>query len=647
MKKTTSLLVLIMCVLVAFAQKDFTVSPLFSENMILQWGKEFRINGRGTKGDKIEIQIKTKNQIISRYAKVNRKGEWFADFPALAANCKCTIQISGGGKTIEIKGIKTGDVWLIVGGSNTVHKLGNADLFEEEIAKVDSDQFKYLVIPKGSALMPQSMPEDVKWKNHNNVNLPQIPDIAYYMGTGLSSNVDLPIGIINCGYGGSLIESWMSATDLGYSYESLAQKNQQIKKEFSAAKIQSFQNRFPYSIKIDSINCDRSVIASPDFDDSNWQYTRVPETFKYKGLEDFDGLVWFRKKVEVPNGVLINKINIGYVDDSDEVYINGHFIGGIEDGYGVPRSYNIPEHVMKAGMNTIAVRVRDIGGGGGLYGDKAQYNLSGNGITIDISGKWKYRVETLESDVAMNDIRREGMLYNQMIHPLTKFPVKGIVWYQGEVEALGKADLGEYTNKLKQLVQGYRREFKNDELPFVIVQLASYGHKDNPELNSWVNFKYAQDQFAREMPDTEIVSITDLMNEKDPLNIHLSNHQVTGERIVNTALLKCYRSNSGAICPKITQCEVESDFIILHVENDQNLMVADEYAYIKGFEIAGSEKQFVKVPAKLLPNNRIVIRMGDTKAVYLRYCGHANALEGNLYNQKGMPLMPFFTKIKR
>lgn len=637
---------LLLYTIASFAQHEFEVSSLFSSQMVIQSGKAFSINGNGTARDKIDIRIDTQNKTIKKQVKVDKHGEWSVNFPPLPAHTTCSITFSNKNTTITYDGIKTGDVWLIIGGSNTVHLLGNADLFEHEKTKNDSLQFNYIVIPKGSALSPQKLTEKTEWKKNTQQNLSKTPSIAYYMGQTLASSVDIPIGIINCGFGGSIVETWTAASDLNFTNENLTAHNQNLKQTHTAQVIRAFENKFPYQVKINQVNEDRSSYSSPSFDDSTWEETLIPETFNYKGLEDFDGVVWFRKQIEIPLGVKINKISMGYVDDSDEVYINGHFVGGIEDGYGIARIYDIPESILKSGKNTIAVRVRDIGGGGGLYGKNESYFMSGDAISINIAGQWKYRVESIETDVDMNDIKRPGMLFNQMISPLSNFPIKGIVWYQGEVEALSETNFDNYQVKLKALISGYRREFKEEQLPFIIVQLPSHGDNEMINLSSWVDFKYSQETVAKGDSNVEIVSITDLINHKNNLDIHLSNHKATGERVAKIALKKVYQSSDGAMCPCISTHNIENNSIILSFNHAQELKSTDEYGYIKGFQLISNSNAFSNVQAQIMDKNKVVIQFNDDSA-FIQYCGQVNSTAGNLVNESEMPVIPFRISLKQ
>tara|TARA_R110000751_G_scaffold8828_15_gene34295 strand:+ start:8704 stop:12210 length:3507 start_codon:yes stop_codon:yes gene_type:complete len=132
-----------------------------------------------------------------------------------------------------------------------------------------------------------------------------------------------------------------------------------------------------------------------NLDDSNWKTMRLPQFIEDAGLQ-MDGIIWFRKNVEVPSSAAAKSgtISLGPVDDSDKVYVNGIFVGGIEKDYQAERGYKIPSGVLKAGGNSIAVRVEDTGGGGGIWGKKEQMFLKVGTFSVSLAGDWKYEVES-------------------------------------------------------------------------------------------------------------------------------------------------------------------------------------------------------------------------------------------------------------
>ncbi|MDO6518750.1 PVC-type heme-binding CxxCH protein [Zobellia uliginosa] len=131
-----------------------------------------------------------------------------------------------------------------------------------------------------------------------------------------------------------------------------------------------------------------------DYDDSHWKTMELPQLIEDAGL-DMDGIIWFRKEVVISSDVSIGTatISLGPIDDSDVVYINGERVGGIEQSYDIERVYKIPKGILRKGRNSIAVRVEDTGGGGGIYGKEGQMFLQFGKQKIPLSGKWGYEVE--------------------------------------------------------------------------------------------------------------------------------------------------------------------------------------------------------------------------------------------------------------
>ena len=121
-----------------------------------------------------------------------------------------------------------------------------------------------------------------------------------------------------------------------------------------------------------------------------------------------------------------------------------------------------------------------------------------------------------------------GVMWNAMIAPMTRFPFKGVLWYQGESN---KNDTnGVYLAKLRALVGGWRREFGNPKLPFYYVQLApcSSGH---------LAIQLQQAEYAKEDPNAAMVVVSDIGNLR---NIHPRDKDTVGLRLALRALKKDY-----------------------------------------------------------------------------------------------------------
>ena len=141
----------------------------------------------------------------------------------------------------------------------------------------------------------------------------------------------------------------------------------------------------------------------PKFNDSNWESIRVPSPWEEEGFNGYNGYAFYRKTITISSNLKgrMLYLNMGYIDDVDEVYLNGNKIGSTgsfppnySTAYNAERIYYIPEQYIKFdGSNLIAVKVYDsvqeggiVSGEIGLYGGKASVNLD-----INLQSAWKFQ----------------------------------------------------------------------------------------------------------------------------------------------------------------------------------------------------------------------------------------------------------------
>lgn len=148
---------------------------------------------------------------------------------------------------------------------------------------------------------------------------------------------------------------------------------------------------------------DRSEWAVPEFKDDDWELIKAPSAWEDQGFNGYDGFAWYRITF---NGQRLSKnenyyLNLGYIDDADEVYINGRLIGfsgymppKFKTAYNAERKYPIPNDIIDfKGENTIAVRVFDVTLGGGIIdGDLGIYKAPKSHMLVDLSGLWDFAI---------------------------------------------------------------------------------------------------------------------------------------------------------------------------------------------------------------------------------------------------------------
>ncbi len=272
------------------------------------------------------------------------------------------------------------------------------------------------------------------------------------------------------------------------------------------------------------------------FDDSHWPHMKLPGLWEQQGLglEDLDGIVWFRKTMIISEQDAGKPaiLELSKIDDSDDTYVNGIMIGETKNKYADKRTYNIPAGILKAGKNIIAVRVEDTGGGGGIYGKADDMQFTIGGKTQSLAGEWAFRIESASAGSAgIGPNSFPTLLFNAMINPLIPYAIKGAIWYQGEANA-GRAY--QYRKAFPMMITDWREHWGEGDFPFLFVQLASFNASGGTSEtgSTWAELREAQ-TMTLSLPHTGMAVSTDI---GDPTDKHPKNKQDVGKRHADLAL---------------------------------------------------------------------------------------------------------------
>ncbi|GAH85912.1 unnamed protein product, partial [marine sediment metagenome] len=221
--------------------------------------------------------------------------------------------------------------------------------------------------------------------------------IGYFFAKALYEKYHIPIGLINASLGGSPAQAWMSEDALKAFPEYLAtaekyKDNAYIKQieEKDKAVNDAWYSRLRQLDK--GLASGEKPWFDTGYDASDWPTMNVPGYWADKELGPVNGVVWFRKEIDVPASMTGKpaKLWLGRIVDGDETYVNGKSVGTVSYQY-PPRIYDVPANLLKAGKNIIAVRVISNSGRGGFILDKP-YHLSAGDQTINLTGKWQYKL---------------------------------------------------------------------------------------------------------------------------------------------------------------------------------------------------------------------------------------------------------------
>ncbi len=225
-----------------------------------------------------------------------------------------------------------------------------------------------------------------------------------------------------------------------------------------------------------------------------------------------------------------------------------------------------------------------------------------------------------------------GRCFNAMIHPITRYRIAGVIWYQGESN-VEMADT--YEKLFTGMIGGWRRAW-GYEFPFYFVQIAPYAY-GTPYTGALL--REAQTRSSA-YPNTGMVVVSDLVdNVKD---IHPANKRDVAARLANLALAETYgRPVGGHRSPVCTRMDVEGSAIRIHFEHAEDGLMARGGAPTD-FLIAGEDREFVAATAVIDGNTVLVSSDQISHPVAVRF-GFSNEAMPNLFSKGGLPVNLFRT----
>ncbi len=632
-------LFVILILIINIASAEIKLPAIMSDGIVLQRNTDLTITGWASPGEKVTLVFNGKKY----RSKTNNDGKWEIDLPAQKAGGPFEM-IFQGDNEIKISNVLFGDVWLCSGQSNMVLPMERVkERYPDEIATADYTEIRHFFIPTLTNLEePQKDLPSGTWKEANSEDVLGFSAVAYFFARKVYEKYGIPIGLINSSVGGTPIEAWISED----GFQEFPEILQTIEQNKNAAFVDSVKktNSPPHR----KASADEGMLENPKwFEESyipkRWHNINIPGYWEDQGVKDLNGVVWYRKEIEVPESMtgIPAKLFMGRIVDADVVYINGEKVGNITYQY-PPRRYEIPAGILKPGKNRIVVRVINYAGKGGFVPDKP-YFLSANNQEIDLKGTWQYRVGEVFEPTGFNRPQFSAQnqptaLYNAMIAPLINQKIKGILWYQGESNT-GNPD--GYFELMKALISDWREKWNDANLPFLYVQLASFMDVDYlPTESNWAELRFEQFK-SLSVPNTAMAVAIDLGEWND---VHPLNKKEVGNRLALGAFKMAYHEDVVYSGPVFQSAEKLGNKIILSFSETGSDLASNDGEDLRRFEIAGENGKFVWADAKIVGNKVEVWNDEIENPVQIRYAWADNPRDANLFNREGLPASPFQTE---
>ena len=343
--------------------------PIFSNNMVLQQRVKAPIWGETSPNKTVEVITSWNKKKYT--ARADEKGNWMVKVETPSAGGPYTITISDG-TPVKLSNVLIGEVWICSGQSNMemqVEGWGKINNYQQEIADAQKyPNIRLMQVKKAISTLPLTDFEATNdgWQICSSQTIGDFSAAGYFFGRDLNKYRNVPIGLIDTTWGGTVIETWTSAEALetmpALKNDVEAIKQLPVTKE-GREKVynQALENWGRAIEEKDRGFVDgKAIWAGVDYDTNEWKTMKVPGIMQEQELKGFNGIVWFRKEINIPadweNQNLT--LRVGQVDDNDFTYFNGVEVGHTE-GWLSPRSYTIPKELVKKGKAVISVRVID------------------------------------------------------------------------------------------------------------------------------------------------------------------------------------------------------------------------------------------------------------------------------------------------
>jgi sialate O-acetylesterase len=234
------------------AEATVVLPDVFSSGMVLQRDVPVPIWGQAPDGTTVAVTFKDLD-----FTSMASNGSWKIVMPAMDASAKAsTITVSGSdGFRKELTDILIGDVWLASGQSNMEMQLRGAKTGDAAIAASANPLLRFFTVSKKLEVVDGPLGET--WKASGPKTSPSMSAVGYFFAQEIQQTQGIPVGLINCSYGGTVTETWCSPTTLaaGYpvweAYEEKAIQNPKYARRNTSSRLyhRMLKSVMPYPVK--------------------------------------------------------------------------------------------------------------------------------------------------------------------------------------------------------------------------------------------------------------------------------------------------------------------------------------------------------------------------------------------------------------
>ena len=633
------------------------LADVFGDHMVLQSGRPVPIWGWASAGTRVQVRFADQTQL----AKADTGGRWevrLNAMPVCADPRNLVVEVSRGKRPLTVRDVVVGEVWICSGQSNMEFSVGKSNAAEREIPAAQYPLIRLLTVPKHTAEQPQTEIGGTGWQVCTPETIANFSAVGYFFGRELFRRLNIPIGLINSSWGGTVAEAWTSRETL-----MAVPELKEIIASYDNDLLNLTELNAAYAKQMGVIEARTRDTGNTgwakgwaDFKnpEGQWKDMDLPGIWQRNEGLNFSGVLWFRKELDLPAAWVGHdlRLAIGACDKSDTTYFNNTQVGSVTmqdrpDAWSFLREYTVPARLVRPGRNVITVRVHSNMDAGGMTGPAALMQLAclarPDLPPIPLAGPWRYVVEqnyglikTPQLPPGPGSPNVPMCLFNAMIAPLKPFALRGAIWYQGESNA---ERARQYQALFPAMINDWRRHWRQDNFQFLFVQLANYrATQREPEESQWAELREAQ-VMALQLPNTGMAVTIDI---GDAADIHPRNKQDVGLRLALSALADLYKvPGVTGSSPLFCEARREKSAMRVFFKHAAGGLVC-RGSELQGFAVAGADQKFVWAKARIEKDTVLVWAPSVPEPTAVRYAWADNPI-GNLYNAAGLPASPFRT----
>ena len=618
-----------------------TLPQLFQSGMVLQRSKPIPIWGKADANEQITITFRKKKFLTT----ADSNGLWRIDLPKQKAGGPYTLAIND----VVLTDVLVGDVWLCSGQSNidvTIERV--YPQYVDEIDHFDNNNIRLFRVQNETnthGVQDDIRPTSINWKPLTKQNAWLFSAVGSFLGIRMFQETGVPQGIIVNSWGGTPIEAWISADSLQRDYPLLVERTK-IYQNDEYVRTQQRANQLADQRWNELLDiADPGIqqhFSSLEYDDTDWPTVNQYDThWAAKNGRGIIGTIWLRQHITIDKAHAGKpaRLLLGTLFDADRTFLNGKEIGRTYYQY-PPRRYDIPEGMLREGDNVITVRFINKYGMAHFikekpymlaFGDDRQSQNPLPQDVILLSEQWKHHAGAEMPPCPSADVSLQNLpttLYNAVLYPLAPYALSGVVWYQGESNAGNPAPYGDY---LKKLMGCWRDRWNDQQMPFVIVQLANYmAPSEQPQNSGWAQLREQQRLTAKNDQRAEMACIIDL---GETVDIHPLRKKEVAERI-GLCFDRLVFGKTVDLSPEVLSSEIQGTNVVLTF--NQPLQEGKLFEV----ELAGSDHRFQNATATA-SGTKVTISSNIEHPKYVRYAWKDNPLRANARSLTGLPVSPF------